>query len=76
MPPLDRKCAECQGAGAVTCGDCRGAGCLRCGYGYEVTCGVCNRAQRVPTEEGEELLTFLRRHYLNDEAVARWPGGS
>ena len=69
---LDEKCGECGGAGYLSWGP----GVVPAlPEGGEVTCGVCNGAQRVPTEEGEALLAFLRRHYLNDEAVAHWLGG-
>lgn len=29
----------------------------------EVTCGVCEGRQRVPTEDGDRLLTFLDRRF-------------
>jgi hypothetical protein len=29
----------------------------------EVTCGVCDGRQRIPTEEGQRILDFLDRHY-------------
>lgn len=32
----------------------------------EVPCGVCGGHQRVPTEDGERLLEFIRRHTLTD----------
>jgi len=74
---LDRKCSECGGSGVVQSAEWqewwerweRNAHLAPLDRREEepdgpeeIVCGVCNGRQRVPTEEGEQLLAFVRRH--------------
>ena len=74
MLNLDRKCSECGGSGAIQAAEWadwweRNAHLAPVDRREpepegpeEIPCGVCNGRQRVPTEEGEQLLAFIRRH--------------
>ena len=73
MVELDRKCSECGGSGVVQSAewaDWWERNIDRAEVDRteqpdgpeEIPCGVCNGRQRVPTEEGEQLLAFVRRH--------------
>jgi LSD1 subclass zinc finger protein len=67
MMMLDEPCPECRGVGAIQSAEWvewfRGP--RRAPYPRgpeEVRCGVCDGLGQVPTEEGQQILGFVRRH--------------